>query len=133
MYNNLLLPVILALTPFAIVYSSTVSTTTMFSTTMSWQARILNSSSSLWIPANTDYEKKLNQHSWYSTTNQLLTMLPCSKTQPLPGATSNCVATSRRPNRPKLPISSGLLTNLNKTFPLLPSVKTLGSSELSVQ
>ena len=63
MYNNLLLPVILALTPFAIVYRSTVSTTTMFSTTLSWPARILNSSSSLWIPANTDYEKKSNQHS----------------------------------------------------------------------
>ena len=57
MYNNSLVPVILVLTPFASVYSSTVSTTTMFSTTMSWQARILNSSSSIWIPANTDYEK----------------------------------------------------------------------------
>ena len=58
MYNNSLLPVTLDLTPFASVYSSTVSTTTM-----SWQSRILNSSSSLWIPANTDYEKELNQHS----------------------------------------------------------------------
>ena len=63
MYNNSLLSVTLDLTPFASVYSSTVSTTTMFSTTMSWQSRILNSSSSLWIPANTDYEKELNQHS----------------------------------------------------------------------
>ena len=62
MYNTLLLPITLALT-LASVYSSTISTTTTSLPTMSWQSRILNRSSSFWIPENTYYEKELNQHS----------------------------------------------------------------------
>ena len=63
MYTNLLVPITLDLTPFASVYSSTVSTTTTSLPAMSWQSRILNRSSSFWIPENTYYEKELNQHS----------------------------------------------------------------------